>query len=897
VPDSYTNLVSSATIREVNELDISYDSPYGEGVLDQLAQVSIPYRKNLRSLATSLGLGINLPSTVFIPYWHNFFSRGQVTENNWLDVSFDVPRGIDDLIMYNKAIIPSRDDIFGQGFVEPAHVDFTNSAYNPHLNIVHKGSAGVTESVPLDIRLVNIAPPITTIELPGLKDAYIRESKPSINYGSSQSLIAGRGVDGEYRTYIEFDLLSLKDILDMNIVDVELIIDKLDATDGHLEIYECHTRWAESRILWYSYLEHSEEPILSGDFYGTSIKFNVRELILELLESGRSTLNIMIKSDDVIIMKSRESGVPAKLVLQYTDPNWNGFIDELDLTNKAIIRAISKKDIYSSYRLVERLFKIGSAIFKNGRDFESRADIIKSSIPSRSDLFHSTDNSGSGIVNAQGSSDLYSRYNHNNLNGVSFADVPHRRDLFSRLTIPPEKQVHDFDGKLDIIRTYVFSLVEVVRSIYMGGAATVRVSSEEDLLSSARIMNEVISGSAHPSLRSISYGSVIVKRSEAENLLSNLDVATPYLYSNYALRRNLEMVGSAIMNGTEIFDTLSKGDVATPNLPSRYALRKRTFIGGRAYVKTQAFDEIFSSTSIPENTHIGAKVVNRVSSVKDISAGAVLRRSGVLDNYGGADVPNRTDIFSDSTIRMSSTSNLPNRAVLRRSDILDLTGYSELILAEDLASLASLRKLGNLDGFGEVIVRREGVDHLPSVLSPLLGDDKSSWMYRRRSWRKDLSGSSTIRRESSTDLGNVLTPHLGNNIPSQVVRRRYDTDHLDSASTVRRSDDNNLPSSAGFAKTSHFNGSANIFQVSQMRSSAVRRQIDVAHTSWEAFVEGGFYRSHRESFANIRLISSFNRGFATIESGARTWRPNVEGELDFEDRKLPRIWRRSDFII
>ncbi len=36
--------------------------------------------------------------------------------------------------------------------------------------------------------------------------------------------------------------------------------------------------------------------------------------------------------------------------------------------------------------------------------------------------------------------------------------------------------------------------------------------------------------------------------------------------------------------------------------------------------------------------------------------------------------------------------------------------------------------------------------------------------------------------------------------------------------------------------------------------------------------------------------------YAELRSDARYWRPNYEGGLNFEERKLPRKWKREDFI-
>lgn len=815
--DEYKNLISSAIINERNDLDDVYYTPYGEELRDILGESAIPYRKSIFSLAQSLGLGTNLPTHAFIPYWDWFFSQVRVTENNIMEVKYNVPYGTDENIIYNQVIIPYRKDFFNQAFVEPVHRDYIGRAYNPHLNLEHKGVARINENLELDVGLRMIAPPINELTVSVLKDTYTRQAKPTINYGTSQTLIAGMAADGEYKTYIEFDLKQIIDLQDMNFTSLKLVIDKLDSTDGRVDIYECYTKWHENYLIWLSTIEHSPEPILSSTFYGTSVEFEILPMIKQMIEQGKTTLNLVIKSPHTIILKAKESGVPPKLVLQYTDPNWNGFIDAVEITNQAIIRALAKKDLYSSYKLVEHLFLNASAILRNGRDNFGRAEINRPLITGYAEPAVSKYVNAQAVFRVTKGADLPSFYNHNALNGNSSAIIPNRKDMFGRAVIPPESEANDFNGKLDIIRTYVFSLAELVRSVMVGSSAIIRINSESDLLASADILNEYITNRAKINLRSIAYGSVIVKRKELEDFVSGTTIDKPYLYSEYELRKHLHShFGSAILKGSVPHYTESYANVNTPNIRSWYHLRMKSHLSALAIVKAQGFDDTTGSAIIAEKSELNAQ--------------ARLRVWGYDDKTG--------------------------EVVIRRSDVYDRPGYSDLLIGKDLTS--------------EAIVRRTDA--------------------------KDITGEFVVRRTANNNTPGYFDIPFRNDLLAQAIVRRSAYKNLDAEGVIRRSDTNEFISWVDLFKVSQLNAQADLYRVVQLNGTAIIRQFDVSHSYWEAFVAGGFHRSHKVSYAEFTVKASYLTGYATIRSGARIWRPNEEGELVYEDRKLPRIWRRELFI-
>ena len=676
------------------------------------------------TLATMLGEGTGVSTQALVDYWNAFLSEDPSYTYNELDVKYRVPYGEGIKELASRLDIPHRKDFFGQAYVEPVHTDFVGSGYNPHLKFF-PAYTRINENLELDVMMRLIQPPIETVSYSCVKDTYTRQFKPTINYGSSQSMTTGVAADGEYISYIEFDLTQMQTMADMNVVSAELVIGKIESTDGELKFYECYSNWSENYLIWITQLNISKNPFHVGTYTTGEVVVDIKSLIVSMLEQGRTRFSMAIKSKDLVILKTRESGVAPKIVFKYTDPSWNGFLENLHLTNTAIIRSLSKKDIYSVYRLAEKLLLPSSARLRNGRDFESTATINHPSMTGEATPVVSDRFPAQAVIRGNGNSDLVSSYSPHEVFQGGSANVPYRKDLFSFAEILPEGDQSDFNSNVDSIRTYLLSFVESVRSIYMPNQAIIRKLDESTLDSVAEIMNAFMYGKVIVSVGEALYGSATIRQVNVPNdFTSSANFDTPYLYSKATLRYNSHAYGQAVVRTPYTDDThTGMAEKIRTSLISQYQIRKS--------VDLISFAEVWQNSHLPSN--------------------AVIRRS---DN-----------------------SDIPSQGIFRRSAYTDLSGLVEV-------------------------------------------------------------------------------PY-------------YSDEH---------------------------HGIADVWKNIQLASTAIIRQFDVYNLRSEADVRGGFYHEKFPSLAEIALKDSYLYCYAEIHSDARIWRPNKEGQLEFDDRKLPRIWVRHVYI-
>ena len=732
-------LVSSASIREINRLEARYLTPYGEAERDHASQVYIRYRKHLQAMAEMLELGVGIPSRLFVPYLHFFACTARVLDHNALDIRYRVPYGDGSREQCSSGIIPARNELASSAWVEPVHNDFIAGAYNPHLAYFN-GLGRIAENLEMDIRYKLIQPPVLGLSTEAVHDTYVRQSKPTINYGASQSLVAGTAADGRYKTFIRIDLAGIIDVIGMNFISLKLVLDKIDSTDGLLEFYECRSSWHEHHLLWLRNMDYGPEPVLTVEASGSQVEVDVLEYVTDLLERGETTLNLVVESKDFVIMKAKESGTAPKLELRYTDPSWAGFIKELDMTNRAIIRAVGHKDFYSSYRLLEKFFQRAGALIKDPTLLQSSVWVNQPDFISSASVVVSSYCAAAAVVRADGHADLICDYDHNAMHETAGAEIPYRQDVYGSADVPPEYAVKDGDFRADVIRKYVFSLVEMVRSVYTNGSAVVRVTDHKALVSSAEIIYSYIYGQGN--IREGSFlnaGAIKRSRPVSKDRADAAYMDKPYLYGSYHIGKSSGLAGSAFMK--------------------QFVHRHKV-----------------CAAVVPPPSEVTAGAVVRRQDHEDRAAALIMRRSGEHPLISNAEVPHRYDIVNSLHIRRQDNSDRETEAVIRQKGLIDAPSRAEMYVYRDLFSAADILQI------------------------------------------KDLTG------------------------------------------------------------------------------SAVARQFDVAHSRVEAFVSGGFHRSPVVSYADIGVKDAYLAGRAEINTKARIWLPNRQGELDFEDRKLPRLWIRENFI-
>jgi len=695
----------------------------------------------------------------------------RVADNNILDIRYEVPFGLALHDKVSEAYIHEHSNFISSMYVEPAHTDgLFGKAYNPFKSQL-QSSVRVLDYNLLDINFKLIQPPVETLVAGATQDTFIRQSKPTINYGDSQTLAVGRAGDGEYRSFIDIDLTDIINLINsgMNITSMDLIINKLPSSDGILYIHECYSTWYENYLIWLATVNYSENPIFIYEAKGNQVIIDIAEYVDSLIKQGKTKLSLILKSDDFILLNSKESGLPPRIEVRYTDPSWAGETGECFFGGNATVRTVSTKDFYSSYRLREKSYLFGNAIKRDtnlveGKAWKNKPYITSSATPVISDY-------RPGYVFIKDRKDLAGGAYKNPYLGESRAYIPGRKELFSSVSIPPDEGIFERADTAFILKKVWLSDAEVVRSSYFNGFAVVRQDGLLDI-SSVAYTQQQPTGKAYFRIHNNFTSNAVLRGRHLKDVPSDAEVNVPWVVSSYRLRKSSDNVGFVRIRAFEKKDMPSSVYVTNDYILSSYRLRKSSDNVG--FVRIRVFEKKDMPSSVyVTNDYILSRYSLRVS--KDIYASAFIKQ---FENYSIEScvvIPPPSDVISNVVVRRSSDIDFVSGGVKRRSDTTDILSHVEYSQHKSLIS------------------------------------------------------------------------------------------------------------------------NADLFMVSEITATAILRQFDVDDKNSQAFVVGGFYRYHIPSYFFVRQPNAYFSGRAVIHTWARPWRPDVEGGLTF-DRKLPRKWRREDFI-
>ncbi|MEM0174244.1 MAG: hypothetical protein QXI16_07050, partial [Sulfolobaceae archaeon] len=196
---------------------------------------------------------------------------------------------------------------------------------------------------------------------------------------------------------------------------------------------------------------------------------------------------------------------------------------------------------------------------------------------------------------------------------------------------------------------------------------------------------------------------------------------------------------------------------------------------------------------------------------------------------------------------------------------------------------------------GSIFVRYKGYNDLNSKSEIPPPSDIVSQLRVRQKASNDLLSQSKIKCQGNYDIIAETEILDRSEIISQVKIRRYGNKDLISQGKVKRFGYEDITGLTEVYKVSDIDSRLEVYNIKDLDSQARIRQFDVEDKFSHAYIDHGYYVIHLVSSADVKVKFKPLISYATINSNARLWRPNVEGGLKF-NRKLPRIWRREEFI-
>ena len=487
---------------------------------------------------------------------YDFLSIVFITQNNELDIAYNTPYGIGDTTIPSKFIVPYR-----KNFQSYAIFDYSNFKFPSKGKVKYRDDLISKYVIPtyndLDITYKLIQPPTTTINFSVLKDTFVREARPTLNYGSSQSLVVGDALEGRYYTLIQIDFSRLKNYTDIYIEKVDLIL-KLYALRGlNVDIYEVGGDWSETGLTWTTAQNLPLKYIKSFQAANGINKIDLRDYVKSLIDSGKYIINILLKTNDdgYIDIASREAPdetITPKLAITFRDLYWDGYLEEKDFYSSAYLVAQRHNNFYSFVTLKNGSDSFNSSVIVSDPSSRlSEVIISRYFINCSAKLVLKQDfNSLAIIQRVNQEHDFSSKVEIKNAYIKSRVDIRQVFDFISQVGIPETGVVKDTPAHVTIIREWINSTVNIViKNDFNSTAIIQKVNQEHDFTSQVEIKNAYIQSNVYIYSSYPFYSTAILgAKGEPVDLPSTAEIKNAYILSKAKFRFNYDFSSIAFLH-------------------------------------------------------------------------------------------------------------------------------------------------------------------------------------------------------------------------------------------------------------------------------------------------------------------------------------------------------------
>lgn len=316
--------------------------------------------------------------------------------------------------------------------------------------------AEVPSASALDVIFNLLQPPITKIPAPTVNDSYIRLDRPTLNYGTAQTIVLGTTLGDEYRSLFEFDISNVYTLVnaELAIADIVLKFTSLYDPTIEIELYAITQTWDEASVTWTNFTQELINPISSFNVNTQTLRIDTLPYVRSLMQQGKTRLGIVLKvkadnPDALFYISSKEAPdliSRPQLDLGAKPIGWFGYLGDLNLDSVARMRALRNRDLYSESHIrnhnnldstVRRGYTTSNELTSNAQSFISN-DFKSNDIISRVTARTGKDIDSSSIIKISKSIDLPSNSiirQVNDLNSETIARIVKIRDILSKVFI------------------------------------------------------------------------------------------------------------------------------------------------------------------------------------------------------------------------------------------------------------------------------------------------------------------------------------------------------------------------------------------------------------------------------------------------------------------------------
>lgn len=554
-------------------------------------------------------------------------SKTFIIQNNEMDVSFQTPHGEGDSSVLSQYISAYR-----HFFPSVSVFDVPNFKFLSKARIKYQtdfsSTVRIKENNVMDVRYKLIQPPSTTLTFTPIKDTFIQEARPTLNFGSSQTLMVGDLLEGKYNSFFQFDISTLKNYTDIYFVNIDLKIKAYAQGNFTVDIYEVKNDWEENSLTWINSSGFSYNYIKTIQIVDGFNDIDLKEYITSCISNGNYKINIVLKTDTdgYFAINSKEypdATFRPNLSVVYRPLNWVGNLEEKDFSSTVHIQASRYYSLYSKTEIQKKLYDLYSTIIvTDPKTLASKGTISRKQILSK----------------------VQFRIN---------------KDFSSAVKIIHLNEIDNTLSKASISANKILSQVYITKISDFSSSVIIRQSKLEDLSSKAEIKNAYIKSKVDIRQKIDFTSSVIIQQKNLYYVLSKAEIKNAYIKSKVDIRQKNDLNSSAIIrsvNNKE--DFLSKVTFILQNLYSRVKIIQKNDFSSLAVIIYKGSNNLSSKA-----------ILSGLSNDLNSSAIVVYKGNNNLSSKVTISQLNY-DFGSGAIIYRKEFNNLSSKAVIKNAYIL-----------------------------------------------------------------------------------------------------------------------------------------------------------------------------------------------------------------------------------
>ncbi len=677
----------------------------------------------------------------------------------------------------------------------------------------------ITPYTQMKVKYGMVQPPEYPATLYPVKDAFVREGVPRLNYGVESLMYAGKLNGERFRSFVGFDLAAAeikKDNATIKSATMKLFFDGRSEPVRKIQVIEPYAHWTETGVTWnnqpfpfgYDSPTSAYEGInvvqeVGGDSH--YIEIDVTQAIKDWHEGKREHYGFIIKAFDedeirVSNFMTKESRAyrPILDVVYYDKDVYSLGTSSIEGTITARQNKSSDRPGHMFIRSFQGKEELKGNIFVlNPRDLFSYITATKSSLVSEI-AARQTDYSeieGQIAVRTVGEP--------SELDGkilISKPDVPfsiyvlYRSDLPSSITARRKGEPPDVYGSITASRGSTV------------GHIGVRVKDKTDWASELTVNQASLIGSMRITEKSGIPGHIGVRGEGYDEI-----PIEGYLRYHDSIEGHVTIHKEWMEGHMEVFYSSMKPASITvrvkddDDLPSELIILPRSDMPGHMYVppKKDIPSSIFvlsgflaGNIKVPHNNTSDrvSFITVRVRAVSDLESENGIR-SGWLGSHVAVRIQKWKDLPSSISVKSADEDDLPGSIAVRVWDESDLEGNikarkwreSDLHMSfkvrvwgepSDHEGSITVRVWDESDHESEISVRTWGKADLPSDFKTRVKDASDLPSSIGANNHSNLDGHIAVRRDDSKDLPSYISVWMGHFTPGHIAVRRDDDSEI-----------------------------------------------------------------------------------------------------------------------